>query len=256
MKKIIVILIALGAAGVVAAGAFGWYAISRTPEPLPTTLPSPQVYRPSPTPVVSKPPIPTSVSSPTSALPGEVNLAVPFTAQAPHANWELPYQEFCEEASVLMAASYIQGKTIAGPDDASAKMIAIKDFEEKKFGYYKDTTAEETATILREYYKITKVQVVPNPTVAAIKQALATGELVLIPAAGQQLHNPYFQQPGPLYHMLVIKGYTADGKFITNDPGTRRGADFIYSPDVLLNAIHDWNGGNVSQGQRVMIVVG
>ena len=36
-------------------------------------------------------------------LPEEINLPVPFTPQAPHANWELPYQEACEEAAVLMS---------------------------------------------------------------------------------------------------------------------------------------------------------
>ena len=56
--------------------------------------------------------------------------------------------------------------------------------------------------------------------------------------------------------MLIIKGYTKEGNFITNDPGTRRGADFIYSPGVLMNAIHDWNGGDVDNGKKVMIVVG
>ena len=60
---------------------------------------------------------------------------------------------------------------------------------------------------------------------------------------------------GPLYHMLVVKGYTKDGTIITNDPGTRRGADFLYDPDALFNAVHDWNGGNVNEGAKVMVVV-
>lgn len=249
MKKVI-ILLAIAGIGLAAAG--GWYAASRPSYPAPTTLPSPQAYQATPLPS----PLPVVQPGLDITQPSEVNLAVPFTSQAPRANWELPFQEFCEEASVLMTASYIKGEKIAGPDDATAKMLAIKDFEEQRFGYYLDTTAEETATILREYYQIAKVQVIPNPTAASIKNALAAGQLVIVPAAGRQLHNPYYQQPGPLYHMLVIKGYTADGQFITNDPGTRRGADFIYSPEVLLNAIHDWNGGQVEQGQPVMIVVG
>ena len=61
------------------------------------------------------------------------------------------------------------------PEFAEEKMLEIKAFEEKRFGYYKDTTAEETAIILREMYKIEKVtvgrdsggravSVVPTPT--------------------------------------------------------------------------------------------
>ena len=136
------------------------------------------------------------------------------------------------------------------------KLHEIKDFELQRFGYHKDTTAEETAVILKEFYKINGVKVVYDPAVADIKSALNEKKVIIIPAAGRKLGNPYFRQPGPLYHMLVIKGYTKEGNFVTNDPGTRRGADFIYDPGVLMNAIHDWNGGDVDQGRKVMIVVG
>ena len=136
-------------------------------------------------------------------------------------------------------------------------MIAIKDFEDRYFGYYKDTTAQETATILTEYLGVENVQVVPNPTVLQMKEALAAGKPVIVPAAGRLLGNPYYQNPGPLYHMFVIKGYTADGKFIVNDPGTRRGADFVYSEDTIMNAMHDWRTDEqIEKGQKVVIIVG
>jgi len=209
--------------------------------------PLPSVLKP------SDPPTPTPLSR---EFPHEVNLAVPFTVQAPHQNWDLPYKEFCEEASMVMAASFVLGKDIPGADYADVEMWKVKAFEEKRLGYYEDTTAEEVALILREYWRIPNVAVVYEPTVADIKKSLAEGRAVIMPAAGRMLGNPYFRQPGPLYHMLVIKGYTRDGRFITNDPGTRRGADFLYSPEVLLNAMHDWNGGNVTGGRKVMVVVG
>ena len=205
--------------------------------------------------VVPKP----SSESPTKllSLPAEVNLAVPFVVQAPYGNWEDPYGEFCEEASVLMAISYIRGEKITSPADADAKMLAIKAFEDKRFGYYKDTNAAETAAIIKEFYKYNNVALVPNPTASDIKNALAAGKPVIIPVAGRMLGNPYFTAPGPIYHMLVIKGYTKDGKFITNDPGTRRGADFLYSEATIMNAIHDWPGSErIDQGKRVVIVVG
>ena len=195
-------------------------------------------------------------NSPTG-LPAEVNLAIPFTPQAPHANWALPYKEFCEEASVLMVSQYLQGQSIPNADFAEQQMLAIKDFEDRYFGYYKDTTAQETATILTEYLGVENVQVVPNPTVLQMKEALAAGKPVIVPAAGRLLGNPYYQNPGPLYHMFVIKGYTADGKFIVNDPGTRRGADFVYSEDTIMNAMHDWRTDEqIEKGQKVVIIVG
>ena len=189
-------------------------------------------------------------------LPSEINLAIPFTSQAPNQNWNLPYQQFCEEASTLMAASYIKGETIKDANDADKKLLAIMDFEIKKFGYYEDTNADETAVILTNYFGISKVEVVSNPTIETIKSALAEGRAVIVPLAGRELGNPFFQNPGPLFHMIVIKGYTQSGNFITNDPGTRRGADYVYKDDVIMNAIHDWNGGNVYGGRKVMIIIG
>jgi hypothetical protein len=197
-----------------------------------------------------------AASTSVSVLPPEVNLQIPFTSQAPHQDWRLPYQQFCEEASTLMAASYINGQTILTPDNADSKMLAIKDFEMKKFGFYEDTNAEETATILREFFGLTKVEVVPDPSVNNIKNALAQGKVVLVPLAGRQIGNPYYLHPGPLYHMLVIKGYDKNDEFITNDPGTKRGASYLYRTSIIMNAIHDWNGGDVENGRKVMIVVG
>lgn len=250
MKKILFILAVLI---VVVSGAFFIYKKQNKnviTEPIPTA----QVYK-SPSsslsPSVSRLPV---VSR--SVLPLEVNLAVPFTVQAPNGNWDEIHGEFCEEASVLMAVSYVKGWTIASSEVADQKMFEIKTFEEQKFGYYKDTTAEETAMILKEFYNLDRVRLVYEPTVENIKDALSEGKVILVPAAGRQLLNPYFNQPGPIYHMLVIKGYTKEGNLITNDPGTRRGADYIYSPAIIMNAIHDWNGGDVNNGRKVIIVVG
>lgn len=187
----------------------------------------------------------------------EINLAVPFTVQAPFANWEAPYKEFCEEASALMAAKYLTGEKIPSPESADRDMLAIKAFEEKRFGYYEDTTAAETAVILKEHFGIDAVELIPDPAVADIKEAVAAGKLVIVPAAGRLLGNPYYTPPGPLYHMLVVKGYTSDGKFITNDPGTRRGADFLYSPETIINAMHDWRpDGDITKGTKVVLIVG
>ncbi|OGM97078.1 MAG: hypothetical protein A3B86_03005 [Candidatus Yanofskybacteria bacterium RIFCSPHIGHO2_02_FULL_38_22b] len=227
------------------------------PEVIKEPIPTAQVYKSPKSTVTSKTiPAEPELITDIGSMPVEINLAVPFTVQAPYANWEDPYGDFCEEASVLMAASYVFGTTIAGPDFADQKMLEIKLFEEQRFGYHKDTSAEETATILREFYKIDKIRLVYNPTENDIKKALAEKKAVIIPAAGQQLGNPYFRQPGPLYHMLVIKGYTKEGNFITNDPGTKRGSDFIYSSSVIMNAIHDWNNGDIDNGRKVVIIVG
>ena len=89
-----------------------------------------------------------------------------------------------------------------------------------------------------------------------MKKALSENKAILIPVAGRMLGNPYFQSPGPIYHMLVIKGYTKDGDFITNDPGTRNGENYIYSPEVIMNALHDWNSVDMNKGAKVIVIVG
>ena len=229
-------------------------------------LPAPRPYEPSPLITVTQAPsatqtgtvtpVPTITATKPTAAVNEINLAIPFTSQAPKQNWDAAHEQFCEEAAVLMVASYVLGRDIPDVNYADEQLFAIKTFEEKRFGYFEDTTAEETAVILREYYKISQVTVVYDPAIADITQALSQGKAVIVPAAGRELGNPYFTAPGPLYHMLVIKGYTKEGRFITNDAGTRRGANYLYDPNVVLNAIHDWNGGDVEHGRKVIIVVG
>ncbi|MDP3794539.1 MAG: C39 family peptidase, partial [bacterium] len=188
--------------------------------------------RPSATPTVrvapQAPPTSPKASNPGSgAAETGVNLDVPFTSQAPLANWELPFKEACEEASLLMVDAYYRGMQLA-PQRVADAITRFADFQKARLGYYEDTDAVETALLAREYLHYKNVRVVPGPlTVEMIKKEIAAGRPVIVPAAGRLLGNPYYRQPGPYYHMLVIKGYT-DAEFITNDPGTRRGKDFRY----------------------------
>lgn len=220
------------------------------PIAMPYQAPSAAPERVAPTPSLAPP------AATAQVLP-EVNLAVPFTPQAPHANWEYPYGEFCEEASILMAMSYIKGEDILTPEVADQKLLELWDFEHNTLHYPEDVTIEETGKIIRAYYDFPHTTVIENPTVADIKQAVSAGKLVIVPAAGRQLGNPYYQQPGPLYHMFVVKGYTADGKFIVNDPGTRRGADFLFTEEVVMKALHDWRSDQqIELGRKAVLVVG
>lgn len=187
-------------------------------------------------------------------LPPSINLAIPFASQAPHANWDLPYQEACEEASMIMAARFLRGQPLDA-DIMDAEILKLVDWQEKRFGYYKDTTAAEMAIVMREYFGFNRVEVRTEFTIDDIKREIAAGRPVILPAAGRLLSNPNFRQPGPVYHALTVKGYLKDGSIITNDPGTRNGKDFLYDPEILYNAIHDWVIGDITLGQKAMIVV-
>ena len=249
-KRIVITLVVIAAAGVLVASRDAIrYRIAEWSKPaVPSAIP-----RPTATPARSPG---TPEPSPTP-LPGSINLSVPFTSQAPLGVWDADHEDFCEEAAALMAASYLTGDTsISDPAVADAKLQSIKTWELATFGYFQDTTAAETARILDEKLKATPVQLVRNPTADDLRRFLAAGRLVLVPSAGRLLDNPYFTAPGPVYHMLLLKGYLQNGSFITNDPGTRHGADYVYSEDTIMNALHDWNGGDVLHGARIVIVVG
>lgn len=234
-------------------------------EPELPTEQGPRVATPTSTTILTTPGVQkTPVATPTPIY--ETNLGVPFSSQAPHGNWELPYQETCEEASAMLVDAFWTERTFT-PETADAELLDVVQWQQETFGFYFHTTAEETARILRQYYGYNDVRVLYDIGIADIKRELAAGRPVIVPAAGRLLGNPNFRQPGPVYHMLVVKGFTADGQFITNDVGTRKGHNFLYDQEVLLNAIHDVPAGGddwptgvdpatyILTGRRAMVTV-
>jgi hypothetical protein len=99
------------------------------------------------------------------------------------------------------------------------------------------------------------VKIIDDPTIEEIKAEIVQGNVVLVPLAGRYIGNPYYTVPGPIYHFLVIKGYT-ETHFITHDVGTRRGEDYSYPFKVIMNNIHDWNEVIVEGRRRVLVVDG
>lgn len=230
------------------------------------SLPTEQTFQPTttapsivPTSTKSKPPTKPTVVDPflsNPALSESVNLAVPFLSQAPKGDWSMPYEEACEEATAIMVDAYYKGRTTKfQPDEGDKAILALVAAETRLLGYYKDTSATATARLITSYFHYPHIVLKKNPTVQDIKQALANGYPVILPAYGKALPNPNFRNGGPVYHMVLIKGYLKDGRWITNDTGTRLGSNFLYSQDSLMQANHDWNNGDVAHGDRVILVV-
>ncbi|MFA6322302.1 MAG: C39 family peptidase [Candidatus Buchananbacteria bacterium] len=190
------------------------------------------------------------------------DLKVGWGGQAPYANWDALHEEACEEASMIMASYYFKGLSLTAHLTEQGILSLIK--WEEAHGYQVDVSADETVTILDEYFNL-KSQASNQVSVEKIKSELLKGNLVLIPAAGRLLGNPNFKGEGPIYHMLVIRGWDdKTGEFITNDPGTRKGDGYRYKYAVLLNAVHDWNAAlasegmtneEMAQGRKVIIIV-
>lgn len=226
---------------------------STQPEATPTS--TAPIVRPDKAPAPTPKPVPTDPLVWTGDLPSELNLKIPFLLQAPKQNWVQPFEDACEEASLIMVDAFYRGRTANyEADEGIDAILKVVAFEDAEYGYNKDTTSADVAKTAQEFYGYSKT-IVTDATEAKIKAVLANGYPVIVPAYGKALLNPNFRNGGPEYHMLVIKGYTKDGQWITNDPGTRRGADYIYPKQRLLDAIHDFNAEDMRQGRKLMIVV-
>lgn len=197
-----------------------------------------------------------------SEIPDFLDYPVAFAPQAPYAVWDQLHKEACEEAAMITAAKYFKHEPLTAHTMEQGILDLVKWEEEQ--GYKIDLNTQEATRVLEDYFKL-KAEVITEVTVGRIKQELLLSKLIIVPAAGRQLGNPYFQTPGPIYHMLVIRGYDeTKGEFITNDVGTKRGERFRYKYQKLIDAIHDWDhqlaeGGmtdeEMEQGRKVIIAV-
>jgi hypothetical protein len=199
-------------------------------------------------------PLETTEPSPEVVLPDSINLKVPFSSQAPYANWGMPYQEACEEAAIMLVYFYYQGYESLSNDRATQEINALVNYEIEHYGDYTHTNAEETAQLVKDFYGYKKVEVKYDFSIDDIKKEIAQGRPVVVPTAGRILDNPNYTAPGPIYHMITIKGYTTN-EFITNDVGTRLGADYRYSQQHVMDSVHEWHDTDITLGRKAMIVI-
>ncbi len=234
-----------------------------------------------------------NVEKPTEPLPAKINLQVPFTTQSPFSKWDELHEESCEEASLIMLKYYndergkypasagrepgvlSSDKKVERPGlskipkaEAEEEIQKLVKYQIKKYGDYFDTDVKTTKEIGEDFYRLKNLKIIENFTIQDLKRELAQGNIILVPTAGRELGNPNFTPPGPLYHNLVIIGYDdkqtvdstghkAQGVFITNDPGTRRGQNYKYNQQTLYQAIHDFPGdvNKILEGQKKAIVL-
>lgn len=195
----------------------------------------------------------------TSELPTELNLNIQFYPQAPFANWDMPYQEACEEASLILAHNYVTNTTM-NIEEFDQAIVDMVEWQKGYFGSHKDLTIAETADMATKYLGYSNWKIIENPTPEQIREELGQGNPIVAPSAGRHLGNPFFSNEGPIYHMLVIRGYEK-GKFITNDVGTKRGENFTYNEATFMNALRDWVDGSkespdlMLHGQQVVLVL-
>lgn len=187
-------------------------------------------------------------------LPETINIDMPFYTQAPLSNWDYPWQEACEEASVLLIANFYKGMNL-DVNGFNDELLRLVDWEMEYFGAYEHTTIAQTAEMMETQYGLETV-IHENPTFEDFQEILAQGHLIIAPFAGQHLGNPNYKNGGPVYHMMVVKGYdSVKMQIVTHDVGTRNGADYVYAWETVNFALHDWDDNTILQGDARILEV-
>lgn len=178
-------------------------------------------------------------------------LSVPFTSQAPAGSWVQPWRDACEEASIFMVHRYYGEKGITKTDAVSG-ILSIFAMKHALYGTSLDEPIAELADLINQYLPWS-ARVVDNPSIAMLQAELDAGRPVILPLYAPALHNPHFRGTFA-YHMAVLSGYDDEKKeFIVEEPGTQFGADYRYSYETVMSAMHDFVSGTVaSSPQRAL----
>lgn len=170
---------------------------------------------------------------------------VPFTPQAPFADWnDIRQQEACEEASILMAAYWYLDLPLS-KQIALDQILDIVKFEESNFGFHIHSDLEIAQEILKSFFMIQNTEIKYDISLKDIKSALANDSVVIAPMNGKKLKNPHFLNGGPENHMILIIGYDDKKEvFITHDPGTKNGENYEYTYDVIQESLYNYPNSN------------
>ncbi len=176
-----------------------------------------------------------------------------FFSQAPHGNRNQPYQDACEEASLLIWQYYLNNitKTKAEYNKDLLAMVAL---EMEMLWYFESTTIMEMKQIINRRDPTIKAHIIEHPTIRDIEREISQNNVVVAPLYGKWLKNPHYALGGPEYHFLVIKGYN-QANFITHDVWTSRWENREYTKNIIMENIHDRNRTDVRMwAARILIL--
>ncbi|HPT65866.1 MAG TPA: C39 family peptidase [Candidatus Woesebacteria bacterium] len=194
-----------------------------------------------------------------SGLPNKHLIKTVFVPQSPEKNWDQPWQDACEEASLLTVDFYYKNKS-ADSSHIKENILNMLSFEETK-NYTHDMNISEMAIVGEEYLGY-RSEIIDNPTIDQIKKYLIQNIPVIVTANGKTLYaeNKHFNSGGPYYHSLVILGFDDDkNQFTVHDVGTQFGAYFHYSYPLLMESIHDFPASGhkeeINSGEKRVLVL-
>lgn len=182
--------------------------------------------------------------------PQSVILNVPYVMQAPLGDWSDPRQQYgCEEAAIVMAMAWVRENTnsptdIIYKDEALRDIVNMSEYERVIYGFYKDTSAQDTARLMREFYQYNDIEVRENISVEDIKQELAKNRVVLLPLNTRATGMAVYRN-GPVRHMVIAVGYDdKNDEIIIHDPIFRNGEYFWIPSSRLGPALWNYSSGN------------
>ncbi|MBU1164455.1 C39 family peptidase [Patescibacteria group bacterium] len=192
-------------------------------------------------------------------LPSYVRHDVPFTAQAPFGDWNDVKQDYgCEEASIFMAIKWIEDKPFT-KEEARDAIIDMAEFQLENYNHHHDTSIADTLKLLNDYYKYTNAFAQYSIGIDDIRNELANGSVVVIPIYGRFVDNPFYSDPAPTYHQVLVVGYDNNTQeLIVHDPGTSRGKNFRYTYEEITNSLIDYETGKdepLVQRRTAMLVI-
>lgn len=191
-----------------------------------------------------------SIFLPSFVHTAEIN--VPFTSQAPYANWSEPWHNACEETSITMVHGYYTNNLSFTKIEAKQHILEIFSIKNTFIGKSFDEPVEIVTQLINEFLPW-EAHILENPTITDIKREIDANQPVIIPVLANTLQNPHFRGTFP-YHMLVISGYDDNTKeFITQEPGTRYGKNYRYTYDTIDAAIRDFDPLDIENAPRRVI---
>jgi uncharacterized protein YvpB len=190
-------------------------------------------------------------------LPQSVQLNVPYTSQAPLGEWSDSRQQYgCEEASIMMAMMWAWGTSVP-PEELKRGIIGMAEYEKVFFGFHEDTSAQDTAQLMQDYFSSAGVargvgeepdakvwvRAAENISTNDIKNELAQGHLVIVPV-NTRLLGSALHRYGPVRHTVVVTGYDQQsGEIMIHDPFFSRAQNYRVKETALNSALWNYTSG-------------
>jgi Peptidase_C39 like family len=194
-----------------------------------------------------------------SGLPSAHLIKTAFIQQAPEKKWGMPWQDTCEEAS-LLTVDYFYKNLTPSLEAQKQSILNMLDFENIQ-QYPIDINVTQMSVVASQYLHLTP-KIIENPTIEQIKQYIFENIPVIVPANGKVLfaENSHFKSGGPWYHNIVILGYDDSSQLFTvHDVGTQFGAYFHYSYKLFMSSIHDFpstlNKEDINSGTPKILIL-